>query len=304
MNKKMTISLLGILLATALPAQVQTFSLNISDGHFMGSPIPDYTRWYYFSFEQGDTVGTSLAVLENVNSGQIGAEVIDAEWKARTDWDIAFHATDIRTNSGASGVGQAGSLKIADAESETPLEEVFAGLKAAPAADYAADEMLTGTFIFGMTAMPPLRTTQLSAAAAASGWASIGMTGNTESPRVIVFKTATGDYAKVYLKKFLDEQGTPGFIEFDCELIPPDDGTGTKALAAPGVTVYAVADALYADAAEKADIYVYTMAGSLVTQANLQPGRTVLPAAGWAKGVYAVKIRSAMGEKTQKIVIK
>jgi hypothetical protein len=307
MNKKITFSLLlGILVATSLPAQVKTFNLDISGGNFMGSLIPDYTRWYYFSFEKGDTIGTSEAVLENVGANQIGTEVINEAWKARTDWDIAFHAGDIRTNSGASGDGQAGAYQVPaiDAVDGTSLADIFDALTEAPDVVYAPDEILTGTFIFGMTAMPPLRTTQLSASATASGWAVIGMGGNTESPRVIVFKTAGGKYAKVHLKKFFDEEGTPGLIEFDYELIPAGAGMGTTAIASAGVTVYTVADALYVDATEKADIYVYTMTGALVRQAAVQPGRTSIPTAGWTKGIYIVRAISSAAEKTQKVVVK
>ncbi|MDR3340343.1 MAG: HmuY family protein, partial [Candidatus Symbiothrix sp.] len=226
MNTKITFLLLSLFLMTSLSAQVRTFNLDINGGDYAGSPIPDYTKWYYFSFEQGDTIGTSKAEL-GTTVGGIGTEVINAEWKARTDWDIAFHAGDVRTNSGLAGNGAAGSLKIADATGDTPTSEVFANLTAAPNATYPEDGILTGTFIFGMTSMPPLRTTQLSASAATNGWAVIGMGGNTEKPTVVVFKTTSGKYVKVHLKKFFDADGKPGFLEFDYETIASETGIST-----------------------------------------------------------------------------
>ncbi|MDR1406476.1 MAG: T9SS type A sorting domain-containing protein [Tannerella sp.] len=302
MNSKITITLATLLVAASMTAQVQTVKLNISGGDFMGSPIPDYTRWYYFSFAAGDTIGSSEAVLENVNPANIGAEVIDAGWQARTDWDIAFHAGDIRTNSAASGSGQAGALKIADAESATPLDETFAALTKAPASGYTADELLTGAFIFGMAGMPPLRTTQLSASAAAAGWAAIGMGGNTESPRIIVFRTADDHYAKVYLKKFFDEEGIPGIVEFDFEMIPAD-GSQHAEIPATDITIHSGADAIHVHSNTPTDIRIYSISGALVGHAVTPAGQSSLATAGWAKGIYVVKATSSGVQKTQKIAV-
>jgi hypothetical protein len=304
MNKKITVLLTGLLFATALTAQVQTIRLDISGGDFMGSPIPDYTRWYYFSFAQGDTIGSSTAVLENVNPGNIGTEVIDADWQARSDWDIAFHAGDIRTNSGASGNGAAGSLKIADATGETPLDAVFDNLTAAPNEAYAPDEVLTGTFIFGMAGMPPLRTTQLSASAATNGWAALGMGSNVENATVAVFKTTDGKYAKVHLKRFFDDEGNPGFLEFDYAWI--DAATGIPSIEAARIDVYPnpVSDVLNVTVPEKATISLYTLGGSLVKEVKAQPGRISIPVSAWAKGFYIVKITTAGQSLTRKIAVK
>jgi len=309
--KKVTFSVFGLFLIAGLAAQVKTFQLEASGGAFMGSPIPDYTQWYYFSFERGDTIGTSAGALENVNQGNIGSEVINAEWKARTDWDIAFHATDIRTNSGISGNGAAGSLFIADTLSTTPLNEVFADLNEAPADTYAADEILSGSFIFGMTSMPPLRTAQLSASAAANGWVSFGMGASGENPKVIVFKTATGKYAKVYLKQFFDENGMPGHIEFDYLYQPDGSRDLTETTAIPTINqaksaVYPnpVSDVLFVDLQEKASVFVYNITGSVVKQVGAQSGLVSIPLSDLAKGTYIVKINSAKAIQAQKIVVK
>ncbi|GHT02486.1 hypothetical protein FACS189440_15820 [Bacteroidia bacterium] len=310
--KKFTLLLLSLLLVINLTAQVQTFRLDISGGAFMGSPIPDYTQWYYFSFEQGDTIGASAGVLENVNGGQIGTEVIDAAWKARTDWDIAFHATDIRTNSGASGNGASASLFIADTLSVTPLEDVFSNLNEAPAEGYAADEILSGTFIFGMTSMPPLRTTQLSASKAAQGWAVFGMGASGENPKVIVFKTATGKYAKVYLKQFIEkEEEKPGYIEFDYVYQPDGSrdfttATGISHATPATIAVYPnpVSDILHVAVSEKSDIVIYNLTGTIVKQRKAQTGTVSIPVSDLGKGSYVVRVNSNATSQVQKVIVR
>lgn len=69
----------------------------------------DFSKWVYFSLEQGKVV-----------------EVADPE--NSLDWDLGFHFSDIRTNSGASGRGQGGAF-------ETTLVEVTDVLNNIPSAD-------------------------------------------------------------------------------------------------------------------------------------------------------------------------
>jgi hypothetical protein len=308
MNRIFTLSLLVALAAASLTAQVKTYRLDISGGNFMGSLIPDYTKWYYFSFEKGDTIGSSEAVLEGVNPGNQGTEVINAEWKARTDWDLAFHATDIRTNSGASGDGAGGSLLPLFSEDDyLRLDEVFQELAEAPADGYAADEVLEGTFIFGMTAMPPLRTARLSASAAAAGWAAIAMTGNTETPKIIVFKTADGKYAKVHLKHFFDADGVPGKIEFDYVYQPDGSrtfstGSHTLPVRAPALAVYAPsAGSLQIEGAGNIDATVYNLTGAVVKQLK---GQASVSVSGLVKGIYIVRASAGSAKLTQKVLVK
>jgi hypothetical protein len=310
MNKIFTIGFLFFLAATSsLTAQVVTYRLNISGGNFMGSLIPDYTKWYYFSFEKGDTIGSSEAVLENVNPGQTGTEVINAEWKARTDWDIAFHATDIRTNSGESGDGIAGSLLPLFSEDDyLRLDEIFPNLAEAPEDDYVADEILTGSFIFGMTSMPPLRTAQLSASAAAAGWAAVAMDGNVEYPRILFFKTATGKYAKVYLKHFFDEEGVPGKIEFDYAYQPDGSrsfSTGTHAAPLPlqtsALSVSSSGGILQILSDGHIDATVYNLTGAVVKRLK---GQDEVSIYGLPTGIYIVRATAGSEYLTQKVVVK
>lgn len=58
--------------------------------------------WTYFSLSTGAVVGTSV----------FGSAKGDEEWKNRTDWDMAICGEYIRTNSGTSGNGQGGLIKV------------------------------------------------------------------------------------------------------------------------------------------------------------------------------------------------
>lgn len=60
------------------------------------------TTWTYISLSKQIVVGTSL----------FGSAKEDAEWKKRTDWDLAISGKYLRTNSGSSGEGKGGLLKV------------------------------------------------------------------------------------------------------------------------------------------------------------------------------------------------
>ena len=211
MNKKVFTLILSTLLAFGMNSRAESVTVDVNDG-----TNPDYTKWYYFSFATGEVVGTSAFTLENVSGAGIGTEVPSKEWATRSDWDIAFHSTDIRTN-------DAKALFFADATSNIPVDELYAGLLEAPAGEYAADEVLSGTFIQSVSSMPPPRATSMSACAATSAWATYGMGGSVVNQKVIVFKLESGAYVKVYLKDFFKEEGEeslPGFIEMEYAYIP------------------------------------------------------------------------------------
>ena len=80
-------------------------------------------NWTYFSFEKGEVVGT----------GKFGDAESDAQWHDRKDWDFAICGDRIKTNSGASGVGQGGIQK--------ENSHNFATLTTAPTDGYITDEM-------------------------------------------------------------------------------------------------------------------------------------------------------------------
>lgn len=75
------------------------------------SPEDDYYQtlsgindkaWTYISFSKQSVVGTSA----------FGSAKEDAEWKIRTDWDLAICGKFLKTNSGSSGNGKGGLLKV------------------------------------------------------------------------------------------------------------------------------------------------------------------------------------------------
>lgn len=90
-------------------AQAATVTYTVSD-----------TCWTYLSLEAGRVVGTAL----------LGDEQAEAEWRQRTDWDIALCGDLLRTNSGTSGNGEGGCLV---------LDEAFENVLTAPEDGYLLD---------------------------------------------------------------------------------------------------------------------------------------------------------------------
>ena len=78
------------------------------------------TCWTYLSLETGRVVGTAL----------LGDEQAEAEWRQRTDWDIALCGDLLRTNSGTSGNGGGGCLV---------LDEAFENVLTTPEDGYLLD---------------------------------------------------------------------------------------------------------------------------------------------------------------------
>ncbi len=72
----------------------------ISEGVAIIPHVPGH--WTYFSLTRGTTVGQC----------SLRDTVAQAQWKQRTDWDIAICNGMLRTNSGASGIGQGGIYRV------------------------------------------------------------------------------------------------------------------------------------------------------------------------------------------------
>lgn len=158
----------------------------------------DYTKWQYFSFEEGKIVGESA--VEGNHSG--------------LDWDIAFHRYDFRLNGGKSGDGMAGALVSTGNVGAIGWED----LVVAPESGYAVDDSIS---VLPSPAMPPTYVT-----VAGSKTITGGMT--SENPTAIVFdmttrsysytdqifvvKTADGKYAKIWITDFKNSEGNSGHI--------------------------------------------------------------------------------------------
>jgi hypothetical protein len=316
--KKFTsIVAVSLLLMSSLNVKASEFTYNNLYGgnvNVMGAPmeLPDFTKWHYFAFDEIDGVilkGTSdFTVASN-------AETINIEWQTRTDWDFAFHAYDFRTNSGAAGNGNAGAAFIADATSAgtTSLTEVYANLIQAPNnIAYAADAVVSGNFYLSLSSMPPPRATSLSVSAAtrkaASGttgasadFYTFGMSGSTENPMIIILKTTSGKYVKIFLKQFV-EDGKPGYLKFDYEFIPLEGTTSVSSIENANVMIYPnpASGIFKINLSQSADITVYNLMGVTVKQLKAQSGEVNISVAGWTKGTYLVKINSQI----QKVVVK
>lgn len=157
-----------------------------------------WNKWNYFSFTTGKIVGTGDAT-----------EASDAEWKARTDWDIAFTRLYARTNSGVSGSGQGGVIEIGTGN--TDKASVFNTLNEAPTSGYTADVLSEGDGL--MIAMPPAYY-KAGTAALINSWLTMSMP-VVVTPKVFVIKTADGKYAKIYLKGYQNDAGQSGHIAME-----------------------------------------------------------------------------------------
>lgn len=302
-KKIFTLSMVLMLFAfvTNINAEEKVINANGGEVNIMGTvtPVPEYTKWIYFSFETGEVVGESAFVLKDTVAGNVCTEVPDEEWNARTDWDIAFHATDIRTN----GLN---AVRIADTTSVKPLDEVYADLTTAPKEGYEADDVLTGVFIGSMTeGMPPPRATQMSGCKATQGWAQFGMTGGgtVMNPMVVVFKLANGKYVKVYLKEFENDIDEPGYIllEYDEIDFPTSnvnvENTQISVYPNPAIDVVNVA---LPDSENNMPICIYSISGTLLKQVNGQAGLNTISVSDLPGGMYIVKANKL----TKKLIVK
>ncbi len=151
----------------------------------------EWEKWHYFSFAEGKEVGTGGTNADD-----------DATWKARKDWDIAFHMANVRTNSGLSGSGEGG---VYDTGKTSDISQVTE----AATDGYEVD--VEGRIA---TAMPPIYQ-QTGISTTLATWASGGMGGYTVSHKIYVVKTGDGKYAKVHLKDIYDDKGTTGVVTME-----------------------------------------------------------------------------------------
>lgn len=167
--------------------------------------VSDYGKWYYFSFTTGKVVGEGSA---NPQDGD------DAAWKERTDWDIAFHRNNVRTNGGVSGNGQAEAMAL---ESED-IEAV----KEVPEGAFVAD--VNGE-ILPEFVMPPeyVESGLNSELNEFAKFEHETMAWSMAKTNVFIVKTADGKYAKLQFVNFLNDKDESGFLTF--KYVYQADGT-------------------------------------------------------------------------------
>ncbi|MDR1526433.1 MAG: HmuY family protein [Dysgonamonadaceae bacterium] len=160
-----------------------------------------YTQWNFFSFAKGEIIGTCDA----------GNETDNETWRKRTDWDLAFHRQDVKTNSGESGTGKGGIL----AYDFNGKDFHFDLVTVAPGTGYAVDE--PDSIIYDMSQMMQGKIGYIHTGLAqpTKKWAVLEDMMNSKwvyAQKVFVVRTADSKYAKIYLKNFKSDAGASGTV--------------------------------------------------------------------------------------------
>jgi hypothetical protein len=160
--------------------------LNANEG-IITIDASNYNSWVYFSFEE-DTI----------------VEITD--YKTSMNWDIGFHRSNLRLNCGKSGSGEGGSI----ATKKTNFDNVTT----APESGYSVNDSIE--IAINIAAFPPVMETVPGDTILAT-W--INMTyGGTQGPEynysneIFVIKTAEGNYAKIWLKDYFNDEPKSGFV--------------------------------------------------------------------------------------------
>ena len=151
------------------------------------------TEWKYFSFEINDTVD----VADPANSD---------------DWDLAFQRYRIRTNGGKSGSGMGSA-----ADSHEAGQEGFDALKmVSDTLTYYPDDDIEVAIREGYatyTLNPSLYT-----------WFGMEMgtmgTQIVPTDKIYIVKTATGKYAKVWIRSYYNAENESGYVTFQYKYQP------------------------------------------------------------------------------------
>ncbi len=148
------------------------------------------TQWVYFSFDKNDSVKIS-------------------DPKNSTGWDIAFKRFYVRSNGGLSGIGSAGA-DSANVNGQTG----FDSYKSVTSTNFSTDKyMQVMTYMgYGMDTVNPVLYT----------WFNYNFGTNTLVPTNMVFivKTASGNYAKVWIESYYSDLNVPGYVKFKYVYLP------------------------------------------------------------------------------------
>lgn len=151
-----------------------------------------YDKWTYFSFDKG-----------------VVAE--PADFTDNTDWDLAFHRWDVRTNGGASGKGQGGAYML----EQTSLDD----LPAPDAALLKSDgTILTYMKVPDMTGENNQRV-EVPASTELGQWMHVAM--GTTPPtyamlhNVFVVRAADGRFAAIRFLNYMNDKAEKGHVRFE-----------------------------------------------------------------------------------------
>ena len=170
----------------------------------------NYKEWHFFSFDEDIIIGTCDALDEEAY----------ASWYNRTDWDLAFHRQNIKANSGLSGVGLGGIQEykqdVFDYEAITQAPMTGYVTDVADSVVYDLSQMMAGIIIYAHTGVSqPVK-----------DWAVLTDMMNgvwTYAQKAFIVRTASGKYAKIYLKNFKSKEGVSGTVTMEYTYQP--DGT-------------------------------------------------------------------------------
>jgi hypothetical protein len=171
-----------------------------------------YAKWHFFSLSKGEIIGSCDA----------GNESDYEAWRNRTDWDLAFHRQDVKTNSGASGNGKGGMLTYDF--NGTPFD--FDAVKDAPKDGYQTD--VQDSVIYDMSQMMQgiIGYAHTGLSQPAKKWAVLVDMQNSKweyAQKVFIVRTADEKYAKIYLKNFKSDAGASGTVTM--QYVYQSDGT-------------------------------------------------------------------------------
>jgi hypothetical protein len=168
-----------------------------------GTPLvvdcSSYTDWHFFSFAKGEIIGSCDAADEDA----------DAQWRARTDWDLAFHRQNIQTNSGASGIGEGGILKLEQSKFD------FDAVTEAPADGYQTDAADSIVYDMSQMTLGIIGYVKTGLAQPVKDWAVLHNMMASEwqyAQAVFIVRTADQKYAKIWLWNFKNERGASGTV--------------------------------------------------------------------------------------------
>jgi hypothetical protein len=216
MNAKKTVQfIMFALLSTACLLSCDKDDLFKKSEPKEGEAVMDcssYQQWNFFSFAKGEIIGSCDA----------GNETEYAAWHNRTDWDLAFHRQDVKTNGGTSGSGKGGILEY----NFNGQEFNFDLVTTAPKEGYLTD--VQDSIIYDMSQMMQgiIGYVHTGLAQPTKKWAKLVDMQNSRweyAEKVFVVRTADSKYAKIYLKNFKNDIGASGTITMQYVYQP--DGT-------------------------------------------------------------------------------
>ena len=152
-----------------------------------------FTEWTYFSFEKGEII-----------------KVDQENYATDSSWDIAFLRYNIRTNGGESGKGQGAALDTKETD--------FSKVTSIPTTGFITDSKMK---VMASGGMPPTyyETTGNDAFKVGenTGWAFYNYMTSTWSynKNVFIIRTADGQYAKLIMKTFMNDEDKSGHITFE-----------------------------------------------------------------------------------------